>query len=215
MKLSILIPSLYPRLLQRMLASIYENKLPESWEMEILIVSPHPISGKNIVHVPEPEAHGTNPAMRAGYKASTGDVIACLADDMTVSKDCFSVCLGVLGVQPDTIVAMDGGAFKCFDRRWAICPMTLRTTVEKYWDFFFPYTSHWGDNAFSLHVTRMGGRVLGTPGGQVHWGLDRMGEGEAVHKTTAFADDHARFLKDFAEMAVGYDHKDWLSYTHT
>lgn len=215
MKLSLLIPSLYPKLMQRMLASIRQNTLPEGWDLEIVINSPYIIAAPDIVHVPEKEPKGTNPAMRTCFKASHGDVIACLPDDMIIAPHCLEIGLAALNQQPDTIVALDGGAFKCFDRRYAICPMTLRRTVEKYWEYFFPYKSHWGDPAFSLHLWRKGGQVLRMAGGQVHWGLDRMGEGEASTKTSTFDQDYARFLEDFKEMTPGYDLKNWLSFNHT
>lgn len=211
--LSILLPSLYPVLLDRMIRSIRANPMLENWDREIVVVSPNPIGGDDILYVQEPEQRGTNPAMRAGFKASKGEVICCLSDDMVIAPTCLERGLAVLNNQPDTIVCLDGGCFSCFDWRYAICPMTLRSTVEAHWNFFFPYVSHWGDPAFSLDVGRKGGKVLAMPCG-VQWGLDRLGQGEGVHKKSSFYSDMETFHKDFADLLVGYDLTDWTQYNH-
>lgn len=212
--LSILLPSLYPILLDRMLRSIRTNPMLENWDREIVIISPNPIGGDDIVYVPEKEKAGTNPALRAAFKASKGEVICCLPDDMIVSPTCFETGLKTLDGKDEKIVCMDGGAFSCFRYRYAICPMCTRATVLNHWNFFFPYTSHWGDPAFSLDVGRRGGKVVPMAPPGVHWGLDRMGQGENSIKQSSFNEDMDKFLRDFTDLSKGWDLSNWVIYNN-
>lgn len=212
MKVSVLLPSLYPYLADRLIRQIRTSRKPEGVEVEIVICSPVQTFGEGIVWVEEKKPRGNNPAMRSAFLASSGDLICSLADDFGVSDNWLEASLPQLNGQEELMVAMDGGAFSVFGYRYAISQLTTRGTVNRHWQYFFPYVSHWGDPAFALDLWRSGGRVIGMPG-VVHWGLDRMGCGESRLKESTFESDKVAFLRDFGSMGAGYDLAgDWHRY---
>lgn len=215
MKISILLPTLFPPLADRLIKNIWQSELPVWCDLEIVVASPMQIFGKHIVWCRDEKPSGTNPAMRMAFEASSGDLICSLADDFSVNPDWLLKSVPALDFRNDVVLALDGGMFSCFGYRYAISPLTTRTTVKRHWRFYFPYVSHWGDPAFSMDMWRTGGGVLPMPDrrGVVNWGLDRMGHGESVIKESSFKPDQVRFLADFGDMGSGYDLSgDWHLY---
>lgn len=214
MKISILLPTLYPALANRLITSLRLARLPKDASYEIVAIGPDPPTGCDIVSVKEASPSGNNPANRAAFSASTGDAILCLPDEAIVSPSVFEVATESLGSMPNNkVVAMDGGHWECFGKRYAPFPFTLRETIVNHWDFFYPYKSHWGDVAFSLDVWKKGGAVTRPSVETVIMG-DRMGLPESPNKWPNFDGDYLRFQKDFAEMIVGCDLSNFQTFNH-
>lgn len=213
MKVSVLLPSLFPKLADRIIRQLWASVKPKGISLEIVVCSPFHACGEGIVWCEEKEPKGTNPAMRKAFEASSGDLVCSLADDFGVDPFWIGTSVSDLGNRDEIVLAMDGGGFSCFGYRYAISQMTTRRTVENHWKFFFPYISHWGDPAFSMDVWRSGGSVVRPSQRVVHWGLDRMGCGESGIKESSMELDKQSFLRDFAHMGVGYDLSgDWHAY---
>lgn len=207
MKVSILCPSLYPPLAERLIRSVHASHKPDGVEVEIVICSPIPTHGDGIVWVDDKIKSGNNPAQREAFKASSGDIVVYAADDFTFNPDWLEKSLLVFGWGRNTVLALDGGNFSAFGYRYAIIGMLNSATVSEHWNQYFPYVAHYGDPAICMEVWDTGGKVLPMPNheGVVNWGLDRLGCGESGHKSSHFESDQARFIKDFGHMANGYD----------
>lgn len=214
MKISILLPTLYPVLADRLIASVRLARLPGDTSYEIVAVGPKPPVGPDIVALKELNQLGNNPANRAAFAASTGDVILCLPDEAIVSDGVFEVAVASLGEMPKgRVVAMDGGHWECFGKRYAPFPLTRRETILNHGNFFYPYKSHWGDVAFSLEVWRRGGEVIRPSAESIIMG-DRMGLPESPNKWPNFNGDYLRFQQDFSEMIVGCDFGNFQTFNH-
>lgn len=81
MKVSLILPSIVPELLDRALENIYATAEMEDYE--IIVVSPFEVRKPRVVWVPETELRGVIAAHAAAYAVATGDILAALSDDVT------------------------------------------------------------------------------------------------------------------------------------
>jgi hypothetical protein len=79
MKVSIIMPSLWPPLAARAIASLNATTIP----LEIVITGPQPIDGPNVKYIPEVAPQGLCAAQRRCFQASTGDICTLFSDDQT------------------------------------------------------------------------------------------------------------------------------------
>jgi hypothetical protein len=78
MKISITLPSLYPKELARAVENINATTRAAH---EILVVSPFEFSGDNVMHIRESESRGCNYAQALASKFASGDLIVAHTDD--------------------------------------------------------------------------------------------------------------------------------------
>ncbi|MDE2010322.1 MAG: hypothetical protein KGJ09_09655 [Candidatus Omnitrophica bacterium] len=218
MKISVLLPSLYPRLAARAIASLRKTSVP----LEIVCCGPSPIPEADVsIQAPR---EGVCKAQRACYAKSTGDMLMLFSDDVAV-KD---------GWAEKSIEAFDKlGATKtvnsfilnlcshpvcvctCFGRAVANFPLFHRSVVdiphptyrwEKIAHDFGPayLYSEWSDVALSMAVWEQGGMVkrmseqlvFSPPGPATDEpGAERLGCPEPSRNT--FEEDCSAFLRRF------------------
>ena len=207
MKTSILLPSLDADYLAELLPQI------TGLDREIVVCSPSKPDSEGVVWVEDKELQGNNPANRAALKASIGDVIVCLADDITLEPGWLDEGLAMLEHQDCIISLAPQESCFCFGMLYANFPMASRETVERHWNRFYPYRAHWGDPAFSLSVWQSGGKVIETKRRLVHY-RERVNHPEAPGKAQAFDYDCRAFLNHFPELSHKWMCEQWWLFNH-
>lgn len=214
MKVSILLPSLYPVLAQRLMSYARNVDFPN---YEFVVCSPQKIEGDRVVWVEDPEPAGTGPAIRRAFQASTGEIIVVLCDDVLLVPRWLDLALFEFLTSPFDLWGLGReGYLTCFNRYYASFPVCGRFLVERHWNHFFPYTSHFGDPAFSLAVWRAGGTAREMKEKVIIWSLfDRSGQPEAATSLNPeiLQADKERLLRDFPDFAKGWstDYHDFLA----
>lgn len=198
MKTSILIPSLDADYLQELLPQITGP------DREIVVCSPQRPEG-DVVWVEDKQRLGNNLANRMAFEASTGDVIVCLADDITIQLGWLERGLFLLETGDRIVSLSPNQSACCFGLLYANFPMARRVTIQRHWAHFYPYRAHWGDVAFSLAVWECGGVVIEMIPGCVEF-RDRVGHPESERKESSFESDCRSFLNDFPDLS-----RKWLS----
>ena len=206
--ISVLITSLDADYLSELLPQVRNNGTRE--ELEIVVCSPYkPPDG--VLWVPDTNPTGNNWGVRQCYKASHGDPVVMLPDDIKMRPDWLRQGLSVLD-EGSTVVCLrydvDG---YIFDRLYSNFPLARRQTVDTHWEHFFPYQQHWGDPAFSLSVWLSGGKVVPTPGRPMQFRA-RKDHPESAHKASTFKPDLERFLDDFSGPAKEWMLNHWRSF---
>lgn len=205
MKTSILIPSLDADYLNDLLPQITGP------DREIVVCSPYePPLG--CVWIKDAELTGNNSATRMAFAASTGDVIVCMADDITIAPGWLEEGLSLLEDEECIVSLAPLENSLCFDLLYANFPMCRRETVRKYWNWFYPYRAHWGDPAFSLAVWESGGRVVATK--PLIEYRQRDGHPESPTKSDAFDADLGDFLNEFKPASRMWLAKNWRLFNH-
>jgi hypothetical protein len=200
MKTSVLVPSLDSDYLNDLLPQITGP------DREIVVCSPYP-PPEGCVWVRDETPKGNNPANRMAFEKSTGDVIVCLPDDITIGPDWWEQ--GITRLESgDVVVSLSPiQACYCFGLLYANCPMAKRETVERHWNRFYPYRAHWGDPAFSLSVWGSGGKVVATEPLVRYRARD--GHPEAPYKSESFAGDCEAFLDHFPDLTKKWLRDNW------
>lgn len=205
MKLSILIPSLFPALVDRLIQTIKKGGLDEDYE--IVVCSPVRASGEHVVWVKDEAQIGCDPAIRAAFVASTGKAIIVLPDDHVVLPGALghAWCLwnenGLMdlnmGWQP-RIFGLDSVAY----------PLCQRSLVNTLWPFFFPYMQHFGDHSFALAARRIGVPISQCPEVCLSYPWDnRLHCAESPTKTDerTYRFGKCRIYQDFPEYSKGWE----------
>lgn len=209
MKISILLPTLYRPLFNRVHACI---RRVDFQDYEIVVCSPERIIGEDIVWAKDDRCCGTNYAVRKAFEASTGDIIILLCDDVLLVPRWLDLALFEFLTSPFDLWGLGRqGYLKAFGRYYASFPMCGRFLVERHWKHFFPYTSHFGDPAFSMAVWMAGGIVREMRERVLIWSLEnRLGQPESPNSRSEkiLLADRKRFVEDFAEMGRGWDTSD-------
>lgn len=211
-----LIPSLYPNLLDRMIASARPHGAP-GVELRFLVVGKYKPEGTDIDFIEETEKpQGVYAASRLAIPAMRRDAVLHLTCDDVVYKPGWLVsAMERLRASDDkTIVGVrhGGGIGTVYGRMYAnFALVRLRAilTPEFEEDFMPRYLrGQWGDAALALAMWREGGRVIdggaGPDGLPVIQFADRMGNPEASTKTDQFDADMAAIQKRFAHFAKGW-----------
>ena len=205
MTTSILLPSLDSDYLDELLPQI------RGPDREIVVCSPYEPPA-DCVWVKDVSLEGNNSATRMAFEKSTGDVIVCLADDITIGPGWLEEGMKLLEPR-DCIVSLSPGAPNfCFGLLYANCPLCSRETVERYWNRFYPYRAHWGDPAFSLAVWESGGKVVATKPLIIY--RQRFGHPETPGKSAAFNGDCEAFLDHFPGLAKKWLRENWRAFNH-
>ena len=205
MKTSILIPSLDADYLNDLLPQITGP------DREIVVCSPYePPLG--CVWIKDAELTGNNSATRMAFAASTGDVIVCMSDDITIAPGWLEEGMCHLETGDFIVSLAPLQSCLCFDLLYANFPMASRDTVQRHWDRFYPYRAHWGDPAFSLSVWESGGKVIETRPMIVY--RQREGHPESPAKSSSFDADCQSFLEDFGHLSHTWLLENWRLFNH-
>lgn len=97
MKLSLVLPSLFPTLIDGAIAAAHEAAA--DIEHEIVVVSPYEISRPGVRWVPETAPRGSIAACNLGFSQATGDVIALIADDNRLTPGALRLSLAHLAAR--------------------------------------------------------------------------------------------------------------------
>lgn len=217
MNVNIIIPSLYPRLLNRALMSVMRDG--SDCDIMPVVVAPFPYNFVVIAakFVQDTQA-GSNAANRLGTEACDDDAIIVMsADDVLFRKDWLAYCLpqflkmeAEAGEDVPFIMGIRhaGGIGTCYGRMYANFPMFRKSIVKKHGLSFFPtFLTGWGDVALGLSCWQEGGVVKdsGTPDGGpfIKWG-DRMGCPESKMKYTPHEADMRALREWFVEISLGW-----------
>lgn len=211
MKVSLLLPTLFPKRAGRLIESA--QQAGES-EFEIVVCSPMEIRGAHVVWVRDTHCNGNNPANRTAFHNSAGEVIAVVQDKITLVEDWAAKLLSCVASKPTALWGLKTLAGRCcvFGHYYPFYPAGARSIFLEHFQFFYPYTAQWGDPAFALDVWRKGGLVKETPEQIIIEHGDTMGEGISPHKESSFLTDMRLFLRDFADCATGWDISNWRNF---
>lgn len=221
MKVQALIPSLYPRLLDRMIASARRHGAP-GVDLEFLVIGPYRPPGDDIVYVAETDKpKGVYAASRLAIPYLRPDAVLHLTcDDVVYEPGWLARPISVaLSSEARPIVAgvrHGGGLGTVYGRYYANFALVRVATVLRadIAPHFMPtyLTGQWGDAALALAVWRAGGSAMecGPHDGLSLRGVsisfaDRMGYPEAKTKHAPFAADMAAIRREFGgDMGIGW-----------
>ncbi len=164
MKLSITLPSLFPELLEQALDAIRRNTSGIAYE--VIVVSPFPVTGTDVVWVPEDQPQGNCPAHAAAAARATGDIVLAMCDDMAVEpgwadrllsfflereRNAFPYACG-LNVNGWPVGTVYGLYYPYF-------PVLRRAAIERIGGYYDPgFRAHFGDCDLGLRIWEAGGR---------------------------------------------------------
>jgi hypothetical protein len=205
MKTSILIPSLDADYLNDLLPQITGP------DREIVVCSPYEPPA-TCVWVKDTKLAGNNPATRMAFQRSTGDVIVCMSDDITISPGWLEEGLRLLEDEKCIVSLAPLENSLCFGLLYANFPMCRRDTVIRHWEWFYPYQAHWGDPSFSLKLWQSGGKIVATKPLVAY--RQRDGHPEAPSKSSSFDLDCMAFLNDFGLLSRLWMIENWRLFNH-
>lgn len=207
MKLSILLPTLFPPLAQRLIESYRKGGFDD---YEIVVCCPTKIEGDRIVWVEDKWNIGHDPACRQAFLASKGDIVMEIPDDHLLVPNGIATALKNFEEHPHDLWDLNADWYpRIFGQLFAAYWMCSRHLVEIHWKQFFPYLQHFGDPSFSLSVWRMDGVVRQMPVQLVTYPWqDRLGQAESEGKTSRLAYTYGkmRIFEDFPEFSNGWSH---------
>ncbi|MBI3503654.1 MAG: glycosyltransferase [Proteobacteria bacterium] len=167
MKLSLVLPSLFPTLIDGAIAAAHEAAA--GIEHEIIVVSPYEVSRPGVRWVPETAPRGSIAACNLGFSHATGDVIALIADDNRLSPGALRLALAHLAAREGACPTLLLG----FPRQ--VRHLTFVGSVYgRYYPYFFVarpstlakaggafdegYRKHFADPDLGMRVWAAGGR---------------------------------------------------------
>jgi glycosyltransferase involved in cell wall biosynthesis len=203
MKLSFVLPSLFPELIDGAIEAAHAAAA--DIDHEIVVVSPHETSREGVRWVPETSPRGSIAACNLGFAAATGDVIALIADDNRLTPGAVRLAMAHLAAREGATPALLLG----FPRQSG--PMTFVGSVYgRYYPYFFlarrttldrvgggfdeGYRKHYADPDLGQRVWAAGGRCEVVRGAVIVDVDSRAGAGQAPDKALGSqASDFARF----------------------
>ncbi|OAN44906.1 glycosyltransferase family 2 protein [Magnetospirillum moscoviense] len=208
--ISIILPTIRPDLAGAALQSIVACS--DDVRYEIVVVSPFPVQGKNIVHVKEEVPKGNCAAHAMGYQASSGDIIVAMSDDHIAldgwltpvqsfieqrETQYFPFCAGINRPQSPWFGAVYGLYYPYF-------PVLSRQSAEAIGGFFSPdFTAHFGDPDLAMRVWKAGG------GGRCELLYEaNLAPNKLVPTSKESAHKHTSLEKDLATFTALY-HQDF------
>ena len=196
--LSILIPSLFPPLVERLIKSI-------DVDAEVVVCSPERV--ERAVWVEDTVKAGCDPAIRQAFRKSTGDSVIVMADDHVFVPGALAKAIA-LWDQDELMDLNAGWVPRIFGSLSVAYPLCHRATVENLYSHFFPYTQHFGDHSFALAARAAGYQILQCPHVCVSYPWeDRLGCPESPTKTSSASYDFGKFriYDDFPEYSKGWE----------
>jgi hypothetical protein len=169
MKLSLVLPSLFPNAAHRAIANL--RATTRGVDYEILAVTPFEISGPNIRWIREEAPRGVIPAHAAAYAAMTGDMLVALADDVILADNWAAAALATfrereagrshfcLGLHQTNFVLST--VFGIYFPFFAVIRRPTLAAIGGYYDPIF--VAHYADPDLALRVWKAGGRCERTP----------------------------------------------------
>ncbi|HEX9466021.1 MAG TPA: hypothetical protein VGB82_25760 [Alphaproteobacteria bacterium] len=164
MKISIILPSVFPDHLAKALDMIYATT--QGVDYEVVVVSPFEVNKPKVRWVHEAEPRGTVPAHVTAYKHAVGEFVLGFSDDVELLPDWAPRALGnyerraaghklfCLGLWArNRIVSTVFGLY------YANFPFVRRTMLDQIGGYFHDrYQAHFADPDLSLRVWAGGGR---------------------------------------------------------
>lgn len=207
-KISILLPSLRPKLLQSTLFGI--SICSAGHDYEVIVVSPDPVSGERVRWVKETEKRGCIAAHLRAFEESAGDVIVLMTDDTIVlpgwldaiattigegEKQYFPYCVGLNRLNSRFVGTV-------FGKYYAYFPAISRRSLDAVGGLFDPrFTAHWADPDLGLRIWDAGGRVEFCEKARAAVSSLQRHFVEAAHKSSAFERDARSFMAKWGHLA--------------
>lgn len=209
MKLSILLPTLFPNLA---MAAIEDwRKQLRGLDHEFVVVCPQEIGGDRVRWIPEATPSGSIAATQLAFAGATGDVIVQAADDVRFAAGAAQEALAAFA-DPNRVFPLAWAyphRFGAIDFVWThfgrLCPTFWamgRADIERAGGHVdVAYRSGFADPDLGLRIWRAGGQVR-RASAVVRTAEDRLGNGESPAKTgdamaKDFATFHARWAPSF------------------
>jgi len=171
MKLSLILPSLFPNALHRTIANLQATT--PGVDYEIVAVAPFEVAGPRVRWVREEAPAGNVRAHALGFSRASGDVAIALSDDVILADRWADVCLQTLiererdlgsrvvclGLHQANFVV--GTVFGIY---YAFFPAIRAEAARAVGGFFDPtFVARYGDADLGLRVWKAGGRCERTP----------------------------------------------------
>ncbi|MFN8759609.1 MAG: glycosyltransferase family 2 protein [Tagaea sp.] len=201
MKLSILIPTLFPDQARAAIDALRPQLTGIAHEF--VVVSPHEISGQAIIHVPELESRGPTAAHHAAFARARGEIVLVAADDIRFASTAIAETMAnfadprrpvPLVTTYPRIVGHFAMAHVMYGRVVPTFFAIGRADVTAAGGWFDPqFVAVFGDYDLGFRAIAAGGKVrlLGSPFQEV---IDRAGTPVApAKKSTAPEEDFRRF----------------------
>ncbi|CAK0764451.1 hypothetical protein CCP2SC5_340013 [Azospirillaceae bacterium] len=204
MKLSITLPSLFPDLLSRAIASIHEHTA--HLDHEILVVSPFEASGPNVRWIPEDQPRGNCHAHNEAARHATGDLVLAMCDDhapmarwadeflafFTEREKGHEIYVCGLNIHCGPV----GTAFGIY---YPYFPVLRRRSIERIGGYYRPqFAAHFGDVDLGMRIWRSGGRCEYCYDARIAPIRDETSNApESPHKSQAKYRDMETFLREW------------------
>lgn len=203
MKLSVLVPTLFPDLAR----AAIEDLRPQLQDVdhEFVVVSPSEISGERIVWVREETPQGSVAAGNRAFAAARGEIVLVAGDDARFSKGAIAEALAAFAdpARPEPLAITFPHRLRALDCVWVafgrLFPTIFafdRAGAGKTGGYFDPgYRTGCADPDLGLRIWAAGGQVRRARA-NVRLIEDRNGHGEGPQKTNAVIEkDVARFAE--------------------
>lgn len=215
MKLSVILPSLFPSLAKRAIDSL--RKHGTDIELEIVVCGPHRPTGNDILYLPETEPTGLCAAQARCFAAASGDLCMLMTDDAYFVPNWLNAAIStflrwsrdwprdrfVMGFQHHASILGT-----CFGHYYANFPIFWREAGENN-DLGPIYLySQWSDVSLSMSILEKGGMIKRFSE-QVVFQQDRGDTPQAKWKPgqdgDVFGKDTRGFMQRFRDtMAIGW-----------
>lgn len=201
MKLSVLVPTLFPELARAAIDDLRPQLA--GIDHEFVVVSPAQIVGERIVWVREEAPQGSVAAGNRAFAAASGDVVLIAVDDVRFSKGAVAEALAAFAepTRPNPLAITFPHRLRALDCVWAVFGRLFptifafgRADAEKTGGFLDPgYRTGCADPDLGLRIWAAGGQVRRARA-SVRFLDDRQGHGESPQKNNAVIEkDVARF----------------------
>lgn len=208
MIVSVILPSLFQPLCERVLASI-RNHGAEGVTVKPIVIGPNKPAGDDVLFVHEEKPRGIYHAIRDGVKcAAPKSIIHITCDDVVYHPGWLAKALpeflAAEQATPKLVMGLRhaGGIGTCYGKMYANFPMFRDWLLDDEFisEHFMPLylKGQWGDVAFGLGVWAAGGIVKDSGTETLLGWSDRMGQPEAKTK-------HTPFEKDMNELRRRFD----------
>jgi len=170
MKISFIMPSLFPNLAEPAIDRI--SQIMAGADFEIVLAGPTDPGHPQVLWVPDLELRGNCPANAMAFKASSGEVIVYLSDDVLLTQEWRDITLPSFIAKSRDNPLLLGGFYAhpmrvgtVFGRYYPWFGIGLRTSIIQLGGFFDEgYGAHFGDSDLALRFWSAGGRCEIMPG---------------------------------------------------
>lgn len=207
MKISLILPGLFPEALAATIRSIFAAS--QGLDYELVVVTPFEVNGPRIRWVREETPRGNCHAHKIGYAAATGDIIVAMSDDARLVAGWADKALAFLQEREKQNPLLSVGLHRMdfligtvFGLYYPYYPFVRRSTLEAVGGYFSDdYRAHFTDPDLALRIWSVGGRCEILPE-RVLQIVERAPDAASVGtpmKGTALAQDMATFLSRWGD----------------